>query len=489
MSALPAFSRWRSRPSRTQRERIRSAAVPRGRLVPRLVQDAAGQREGGDRERGPVGQQLVVGPGRDAFGPRGVETGAALPEDALDVLLGPAELLRELGDGADDGEHGLAARLEVPGLRHPEARGQNRSIPLGVAEGLGERSRIPDVEGAFLAAGVGVLRGEESSARRSHLGEQIVERLAGHAGVVGPLERAIRQGVNPREHGVVVEHLLEVRHEPAGVDGVAVKAAADLVVHSPRRHPVERRLDHPARLRVAGAQPAAEEQLEAHRGGKFRRAAEAALDRVELAGDRRMGALEDGRQRSSGPGRPRDRGAGLEVVEHFPGRALELVAARFPGFGDRREDLEEPGPSPARGRREVRPAIERLSLRREKEREGPAAAAGHHLNGLHVDVVDVGPLLAVDLDRDEVPVQRFGDALRLERLVLHDVAPVAGRVADREKDRLVLRARPSERLRSPGIPVHGVVLVLEEVRRGLEREAVGHPGRISPHEGGARGRA
>ena len=122
-----------------------------------------------------------------------------------------------------------------------------------------------------------------------------------------------------------------------------MKAAADLVVHAARRHPVERRLDHAARLGVAGAQPAADEKLEAHRGGKLGRAAEAALDRIELAGDGRMGALEEGRQRSPGAGRPRDRGAGLQVVEHLSGRALELVAARFPGLGDRREDLEEPG--------------------------------------------------------------------------------------------------------------------------------------------------
>ena len=62
----------------------------------------------------------------------------------------------------------------------------------------------------------------------------------------------------------------------------------------------------------------------------------------------------------------------------------------------------------------------------------------------------------------------------LERLALHHVAPVAGRVADREQDRPILLARAREGLLAPRVPVDGVVLVLEEVRRGLVCEPVGH---------------
>ena len=42
------------------------------------------------------------------------------------------------------------------------------------------------------------------------------------------------------EQGVVVEHLLEVRHEPAGVGAVAGEAAAEVVVDAAARHGVER---------------------------------------------------------------------------------------------------------------------------------------------------------------------------------------------------------------------------------------------------------
>ncbi len=54
----------------------------------------------------------------------------------------------------------------------------------------------------------------------------------------------------------------------------------------------------------------------------------------------------------------------------------------------------------------------------------------------------------------------------------HDVAPVAGGVADGEEDRLVFLARLGERLLAPGIPVDRVVGVLEEVRALLGGEVV-----------------
>ena len=65
-----------------------------------------------------------------------------------------------------------------------------------------------------------------------------------------------------------------------------------------------------------------------------------------------------------------------------------------------------------------------------------------------------------------------GRLVVLERLVLHDVAPVAGGVPDREEDRLVLVPRLGERLFAPRVPVHRVVGVLQEVGTGFLGEAV-----------------
>ena len=101
------------------------------------------------------------------------------------------------------------------------------------------------------------------------------------------------------------------------------------------------------------------------------------------------------------------------------------------------------------------------------------------LHGAHVDLIDVGPLLAVDLDAHELPFISAAISWS-SKFVLHDVAPVTGGVADREQDRLVvLRAR--ERF-SPRIPVHRVVCVLQQVRArlGARRLAISYASRTAP---------
>ena len=57
-----------------------------------------------------------------------------------------------------------------------------------------------------------------------------------------------------------------------------------------------------------------------------------------------------------------------------------------------------------------------------------------------------------------------GDRNVLERLTGHDMAPMAGRIADAQKDRLVLRLGAGERLGSPRIPIHGVLGMLPQIR-------------------------
>jgi len=89
-----------------------------------------------------------------------------------------------------------------------------------------------------------------------------------------------------------------------------------------------------------------------------------------------------------------------------------------------------------------------------------------------VDRVHVRAFLAVDLHVDEGVVELGRDLVVLERLVGHDVAPVAGGVPDAEEDRHVAALRLGERLLTPREPVHGVVRVLAQVRGGLVSETV-----------------
>src|SRR5262245_52852081 len=76
--------------------------------------------------------------------------------------------------------------------------------------------------------------------------------------------------------------------------------------------------------------------------------------------------------------------------------------------------------------------------RSEKQIVRPSATARHQLPGEHINSIDVGPLLAVDLDADKPLVHQFCNLrIRVDRS-LGNVAPVAGAVADREEDRFVL---------------------------------------------------
>src|SRR5262249_2619343 len=139
------------------------------------------------------------------------------------------------------------------------------------------------------------------------------------------------------------------------------------------------------------------------------------------------------------------------------------------------EQIGEPGTPPPRRRREVGAAVERLEVVRDKHRHRPAARAGRRLDERHVDAIDVGTLLAIDLDRHELAVEDLGDAGVLERLVLHHVAPVAGRGADRHEDGLVVAPRVCEGFLAPRIPVDRVGGVLQEVRAALVRESIHEP--------------
>src|ERR1022692_2723726 len=91
----------------------------------------------------------------------------------------------------------------------------------------------------------------------------------------------------------------------------------------------------------------------------------------------------------------------------------------------------------------------------------------------HVDAVHVGALFAVHLDGHVMAVHQGGDLFVLEALALHDVAPVAGGVADGKEDGLVLNTRRLESLFTPGIPIHRVVSVLQQIGTLLLSQTVG----------------
>ncbi len=110
-------------------------------------------------------------------------------------------------------------------------------------------------------------------------------------------------------------------------------------------------------------------------------------------------------------------GIGLEGLDDPLGLLADLAGVFRPGGGHGREHLVEARHLVAAARRPIGAAEKRRPLRREEDRQRPAPAAGQPLHRLHVDLVEVGPLLAVDLDADEVFLQQPGDLGVLEALV------------------------------------------------------------------------
>jgi len=155
-----------------------------------------------------------------------------------------------------------------------------------------------------------------------------------------------------------------------------------------------------------------------------------------------------------------------DLFGDLPGLVFQVV----PFFVIDRHDLTDQLHEMILG--EIGPPVKGLEVGRQEYGHGPAAAAGHHLHRFHVDAIQVGPFLAIDLDADEVLVHELGHVDMFEDLVLHHMAPVARRIPDRKENGLVFGARPGQGFFAPGVPIQGIVGVLLQVDRGFIDQVV-----------------
>ena len=257
--------------------------------------------------------------------------------------------------------------------------------------------------------------------------------------------------------------------EPALVGGVAGEAAAQVVVDAALAHALHAQ-DHGGLHQLrAGAQVAAPEQLQHGTLRELRRTADAAVAAVDLAQQRARHVLclclchgLAGRA----PG---------ETLQCFDQRCsvfVHLFAVVAVGLLDQAQHVLEAGAAEAGLQREVGAAPEGLGIGREEHGERPSALLAHERERALVNGVEVGALFPVHLDVDEEAVHQPRRLFVLEALVGHDMAPVAGGIADREQDRLVGFLRLGQRGGPPGAPVDGVVLVLQEIGAGFRAELV-----------------
>jgi len=266
-----------------------------------------------------------------------------------------------------------------------------------------------------------------------------------------------------------------MRHQPFGIGAVAGVAAAQMVVDAAERHAAQQQVERLPERRGAAACRLLREEAEDRGVGEFRCPPQPAALEIH----QRQQALPDPVQRLRRDPLPWLRGRhGAERAGQRLGILQHRLVALAIGARHRLQPLAERGHAPARLRREIGAAPERLAGGGEEHGQRPAALLAHGLQRRHVDVIDVRPLLAVDLDVDEQAVHLRRRRRVLEGFMRHHVAPVAGGVADREQDRTVERHRLGQRRRAPRPPVDGIGGVLQKIRRFLPPEQVrGRQGR------------
>ena len=159
------------------------------------------------------------------------------------------------------------------------ARGHRRACAPD--EGLADLGGGPDEVPPLDALGVGVLRRGEATPREEHLAGQVVEGGLDRAPVGDVAAELMGVEVDGGELGVVVEHLLEVGHGPAGVDAVAMEAAPELVEDAPAQHPIQGG-EGRRRRGVRPGEAVAQEQLDRRGMGELGSAAEAAAPGIAL---------------------------------------------------------------------------------------------------------------------------------------------------------------------------------------------------------------
>src|SRR5438270_2081818 len=115
-------------------------------------------------------------------------------------------------------------------------------------------------------------------------------------------------------------------------------------------------------------------------------------------------------------------------------------------------------------RRKISAAYEWFQIWSQPHAHRPATVAGGRLNEGHVNTVDIRTFLPIHLNVYELAIHDLGCVITLERLMSHNVTPMAGGIANRQEDRLILPTRFLERFFAPWIPIHWIMRVLEKVR-------------------------
>ena len=431
--------------------------LPRGRGVTRIVENPRRPRQRREHQPVPRGETLGVRQQRAAL--------AAVEPQALGkVVVAFADEIPALVDEQVGDAFPVVVALGGDVIALAEMLSVLR------AEHRADLLRRKEIILTLLAAAVRVLPAGKAAVLLPQLTQAVVERALGDRAPEGVAPLLPGLGAAERQQRVIVERLFKVRREPLPVGAVAAEAAAQVVVNAAAEHLLQRELRHCAESFVLSQLCLPQQEEQVLRRGELRRAAEAAVLLVEGGAQLIGGPLQHA---LVCPARGRC-GLARQIRGDLRTGFQQRLPVVPPAVGQHAQQGKQAHPAAAALPRQIGAGEEGLLLRRHNNCKRPAAAAVEGGADLHIHGVHVGPLLPVHLDGHIVPVQHRGHALVLEGLPRHHMAPVAGGVTDGEKDGLVLPAGLLKGLRPPGIPVHRVLRVLQQVGRALVCKMIRH---------------
>ena len=293
----------------------------------------------------------------------------------------------------------------------------------------------PYVVATFFALAVSIKCGIKASSRRGHFAINPANSFFDHGGVEWILRIEPSTGISIDQQSIVVEHLLEVRYQPVGIYAVAGKATAKLIEQAAVRHCAESNAAHfinPRSQIRPGRWTKCSQEIKRHGGREFRCFAEATILIIVVTADALRGfeqtlgiPIARGSARASGLSAREDVFLnGLGVFDQFALRAFIKIGDAHANLWPRNKPLS----SVFGG--EVGATEKRSPIGQAKNVKRPTTLLLNHLHSLHIDLVNVGTLFAVDLHTNEVFIHDPSNVFVLKTLVRHDVTPVTRGITD-----------------------------------------------------------
>ncbi len=359
-------------------------------------------------------------------------------------------------------QYRLTRVFKVAPRRHPKQQRKRPRIAL-IAHRRKQIGLIENIITPLVTPAVGIKARKNLPLVTPHRQQQKVERVARHRRVKRLIKHRRRLDIQTRKLRVVVQHLLKVRHEPNRVHRVPMKAPTHVIAYPPARNVLERQPQRTLKPRVTRAPIHVQQKPPPQRSRKLHLAVEPSpllihpTQRLMRLAHHHLLRHRARRKLRQPLAQPRPKLLGLRLYR------LAIIA---PQHRDTAHELQK------RRRRKIRPAVKRLQRRRQKHAHRPPTPTRHHLHRIHIRLVEVRTLLSINLHAHEVLIHQRRNLVVLKRLMLHHVTPVARRIPNRQKNRLVFVARPPQRRLAPRLPIKRIMRVLRQVQRTLANQPI-----------------